>query len=432
MSDSDSATGSEDGWEVEYRRSLDDDLSEDDQDSDYSDYHGEDADRSRPQLSAHPPTSTLDTAVDTAGVSASLNSDVAGPQTHADSSAGSHVLQALDELWAQLGEQRMGNARWPQHLWASDALKKPTTSHLPTAPPAGSDTLYSRMQQERQRDTYGDLFPLSTPFVSEHWLVCQLLLLYQRLDSQHHSHSTQPTQTPLPVNRYLTHPCAASVCLIDSLYVWDSERQQYELKQLVCTPHLSPSAVESLTRSTAHHASLLSHIHTFVSRHCHYSSTINHCLQAFGHSLHAYLHTHDSQVWQFENDVHAAADERLSSVLSLSAHMAPHTQYVRMLHHVIQQFVTQPAGVSSVVEESSRLLSILYAEYEAQSLLTDTTLAALSLCLLLDTLVPYVELLDEVRTYHHTTCMGHSTLRHRFLTSRYSVFSLTVDCYGPD
>ena len=184
--------------------------------------------------------------------------------------------------------------------------------------------------------------------------------------------------------------------LTDALYVWSGERQQYELRQRVCTPQVSTSAVESLSSAIAEHVSLLQHIHTFVDRHCHFSSTTSHCLQAFGHSLRAYLHTHDREVWHFENDMYAAASKRLLTVLALRNHMQPHKQYVRTLYHVIQHFVSHSTATCSIAEQSSRLLSMLYTEYEARSLLTDSTLSALSLCLLLDTLFPYVELLDEV------------------------------------
>ena len=186
--------------------------------------------------------------------------------------------------------------------------------------------------------------------------------------------------------------------LTDALYVWNGQRQQYELGQLVCTPQLSTSAVQSATAVMAEHVNLLQHVHSFVARHCPSSSTADRCLQAFGHSLHAYLHTHDGEVWRFEKDGYAANSGPLRTLLSLRNHMQPHVQYVRMLYRVTQQFVSQSSAASSTADGGSRLLSVLYAEYEAHSLLTDTTLSALSLCLLLDTLTPYIELLDEVRT----------------------------------
>ena len=190
--------------------------------------------------------------------------------------------------------------------------------------------------------------------------------------------------------------------------MWSDERQKYELRQHVCTPQLSTSAVASLTSSIAEHVTLLQHVHSFVDRRCHFSSTSGHCMQAFGHSLRAYLHSHDREVWRFESDVYAATSERLTTVLALTNHMQPHVQYVRMLHSVIQQFVSQSAAASTTAEEGSRLLSILYAQYEARSLLTDDISSALSLCLLLESLTPYIEQLDEVHTI--TTQQQHSTL----------------------
>ena len=179
MSESDSGSGSggdDDGWEDEYRRSLDDDVSdEEDGGLGVSDPH----------------TSTGSPATDTAIATAAApppaaSKDVSSHQAGTDRNAGSHVLQALDELWTQLGEQRLSHSSWLQQLAADDTVKRSPSASLPAAP--ADDVLQYWLQHERERDTYGGTITSSTPIVSEQWLVCQLLLLYQRLDSQQHNH----------------------------------------------------------------------------------------------------------------------------------------------------------------------------------------------------------------------------------------------------
>ena len=368
MSQSDSrSSSSEDEWEAEYRRSLDDDLSDDDDGNNVS----------PSPLSASPLPFEVLRSVELVSDDASI-----------DNSAGSHVLQALDEVWARLG---VSCTAWPLLLESADNTHKRQS--------IDDNSLQRWLEHERERDPHGTVLSSATAVVSEQWLVCQLLLLFQRLDSQPLRQTGPAPLSPHSVSPQLSVPSIVS--LADALYVWSVELQRYEPRQRVCTPQLSASAVDSLAVSVAEHASLLQHIYSFVDRHCHFSSTASHCLQAFGHSLRAYLHSHDSDVWQYENGTHAAAGERLASGLSLSNYMQPHAQCVRMLYHVIQQFVSVPTAASSQAEESSRLLSVLYADYAARSLLTDSTLSALSLCLLLDTLVPYIELLDEVRTSFH-------------------------------
>ena len=165
---SDSGSGNDDEWEVEYRRSLDDDI---------SDASDEDSERDE---APHSPANRGDKSTTDAEASAPVVSPSSSRAAAATGNGESAVLQALDEVWAQLQWQRSSctvPAAWTERLDKEDA-------HTSSLTVASCDTLQRRLRQERARDVFGATVPSRTPLVTERWLVCQLLLLYQRLDSQ--------------------------------------------------------------------------------------------------------------------------------------------------------------------------------------------------------------------------------------------------------
>ena len=183
---SDSGSGSEDEWEEEYRRSLDNDESDEDEDE-----HEHDVDTSP----AGPQTAHID-----------ANAPVASTSSLAQvPNSGSHVLQALDEVWAQLGEQHV-----VRHtaLRADELYKQPSAVRHQSS----CDTLQHRLGQEHERDPYGGAVTSSAPVVSEQWLVYQLLLLYQRLDSQQHNTALYNFLLWLVSTHLTSSPCR---CVVD-------------------------------------------------------------------------------------------------------------------------------------------------------------------------------------------------------------------------
>ena len=58
--------------------------------------------------------------------------------------------------------------------------------------------------------------------------------------------------------------------------------------------------------------------------------------------------------------------------------------------------LTKGSRLSSTLVDTAQLLTVLYEAYATQSRLSDDSTTALLLCLLLDTLEPFLDTLDQV------------------------------------
>ena len=384
----------DDGWEVEFDRTTS--ASDDDLDSHSAAAH---------RLTLQPvPVAEKSFAERWA----TLHED-APQQNAASASLESSYVKALALVWDKLhghNDQRDDAVRptWPS-----------TTAELASSeqPP----TLYEALAGEIVAE-----YRLPIDVVGEAFVVSHLLLLCQHLPSQcalaaaaqlSHTRPAADTAPPSAVRSADAlcewRPASSSVnesvpplspaAVRGSSVLTSTARShcvcasQYECGRSVSTPHLSSSSLNSIFASFAQHATVTRGILAFIDNQCSACSTTARCHQRLGDSLLAYVNRYLAWLTAMQDGLDAGA---VSSLLSLTDQFHPFVLHMDAVLATLKR-LTDGGSDRATAVDSARLLSVLFDAYSTACVLEDGALTALFLCLFLDALEPYLDMLDTVR-----------------------------------
>ena len=162
-------------------------------------------------------------------------------------------------------------------------------------------------------------------------------------------------------------------------------RRPVHTAQLTCTPLClwrSPNRLSLDLRLCS--ATAFSHCAPSVN-------TTARCYQRLGDSLLQYLTRYQTWLATIQDELSSTR----ASLLTLTCRFSPYRQQMDCISSLLNS-LTKGSRLSSTLVDTAQLLTVLYEAYATQSRLSDDSTTALLLCLLLDTLEPFLDTLDQV------------------------------------